>query len=432
MEMKDYNMTDSEKLAMLLDGETEGLDTTEVLNSLAESSELQQEFLDTMRMRRMMSGQLETPPDRLRRGVLAGIGLGGSGLWYYLQNTGFAAASALIGSKVGVAIAATTIAVVSTLFLVDMDNNEDTTTASNSTNKQFAALASAEPVEMSVPFVSSTSVVEEDVVAKGSNNTFVSSSNSSEGSYVANNDNDQNELASNIIGNPNSDLYISETNIINANDTESYSLVTEKSDYNIDSYNNREFNTSYDNGTNSGFIINPSKRMQYDYSSDRALLFNLQAKGISNSSLSEPNMSVVESPTINNIGIALMYSVNEDFELGLEFGQEFFVNKVRVSTFETDETMLENQLTFWGGLKANYTFSELSILTQNLKPMTSLLIGGTNRGWVTKASAGLVYDVSNKISMFAGPEWTTGLYNFNSSLLSTHKFGIIYGMSIRF
>jgi hypothetical protein len=417
---------------MLLDGETEGLDTTEVLNSLAESPELQKEFLDTMRMRRMMSGQLETPPNRLRRGVLAGIGLGGSGLWYHLQNTGFAAASALIGSKVGVAIAATTIAVVSNLFLVDMDNNEEPTTVSNSTNKQFAALASAEPVEMSVPFVSSKSVVEEDVAAKGSNNSFISSSNSSEGSYIANNDIETDVAGNNNAKTSNNSLLISESSIANSNDTESYLLVSDKSDYNIDSYNNREFNTSYDNGTNSGFIVNPSKRMQYDYSSDRALLFNLQAKGVSNSSLTDANMSVVESPTINNIGIALMYSVNEDFELGLEFGQEFFVNKVRVSTFETDETMLENQLTFWGGLKANYTFSELSILTQNLKPMTSLLIGGTNRGWVTKASAGLVYDVSNKISMFAGPEWTTGLYNFNSSLLSTHKFGIIYGMSIRF
>jgi hypothetical protein len=143
-------------------------------------------------------------------------------------------------------------------------------------------------------------------------------------------------------------------------------------------------------------------------------------------------MSVVESPTINNIGIALMYSVSDDFELGLEFGQEFFVNKVNISTFDSDETMLENQLTFWGGLKANYTFSELSLLTENLKPMTSLLVGGTNRGWVTKASAGLVYDVSNKISMFAGPEWTTGIYHFNSNLLSTHKFGVIYGLSLRF
>ncbi|MFN3194432.1 MAG: anti-sigma factor family protein [Chlorobiota bacterium] len=430
MEMKDYNMTDSEKLAMLLDGETEGLDTTEVLSALADSPELQQEFLDTMRMRRMMSGQLETPPDRLRRGVLAGIGLGGSGLWYYLQNTGFAAASAFMASKVGVAIAAATIGIFSTLFFMDFDNADNPNIQNKEANSQFAALASAEPVEMKVPFVSSKNMTEKEIVAEKSSAVTNNRSNSSSALLV--NDSNDNQLANSNLNNRNRSLFISESPINNLGETENYTIISEKSDYHTENYSNRDFDNSYDNGSNSGFIVNSSKRLSYDYNSDRALLFNLQAKGISNSSLSEPNMSVVESPTINNIGIALMYSVNEDFELGLEFGQEFFVNKVRVSTFDTDETMLENQLTFWGGLKANYTFSELNIITENLKPMTSLLIGGTNRGWVTKASAGLVYDVSNKISMFAGPEWTTGIYNFNSNLLSTHKFGMIYGMSLRF
>lgn len=430
MEMKDYNMTDSEKLAMLLDGETEGLDTTEVLSALADSPELQQEFLDTMRMRRMMSGQLETPPDRLRRGVLAGIGLGGSGLWYYLQNTGFAAASAFMASKVGVAIAAATIGIFSTLFFMDFDNADNPNIQNKEANSQFAALASAEPVEMKVPFVNSKNMTEKEIVAEKSSAVTNNRSNSSSALLVYNSN--DNQLANSNLNNRNRSLFISESPINNLSETENYTIISEKSDYHTENYSNRDFDNSYDNGSNSGFIVNSSKRLSYDYNSDRALLFNLQAKGISNSSLSEPNMSVVESPTINNIGIALMYSVNEDFELGLEFGQEFFVNKVRVSTFDTDETMLENQLTFWGGLKANYTFSELNIITENLKPMTSLLIGGTNRGWVTKASAGLVYDVSNKISMFAGPEWTTGIYNFNSNLLSTHKFGMIYGMSLRF
>ena len=431
MEMKDYNMTDSEKLAMLLDGETEGLDTTEVLSALAESPELQQEFLDTMRMRRMMNGQLETPPDRLRRGVLAGIGLGGSGLWYYLQNTGFAAASAFMASKVGVAVAAATIGIVSTLFIMDLDNADSPNTVNNNATEQFAALASAEPVEMTVPFVNSKSVTEKEIVAQKS--SVVTTNQNYNNSALPVNDSSDEELASSSnSNNRNSSLFISDSPINSPDETESYSLVSEKSDYHTENYSNRDFDNSFYNGPNSGFIINPSKRLNYDYNSERALLFNLQARGISNSSLSEPNMSVVESPTINNIGIALMYSVNEDFELGLEFGQEFFVNKVRVSTFDTDETMLENQLTFWGGLKANYTFSDYSIISENLKPMTSFLIGGTNRGWVTRASAGLVYDVSNKISMFAAPEWTVGLYNFNSNLLSTHKFGMIYGVSLRF
>ncbi len=432
MKMNENNMTDSEKLAMLLDGETDGIDTSEVLNALAENPELQQEFLDTMRMRQMMSGQLETPPDRLRRGVLAGIGLGGSGLWYYLQNTGFAAAGAFLASKVGVAVIAATLGVASTLFLMDNNDTAEISSTQTSTIKQYAELASAEPIEMTIPFVSSNKInTNESLVRSNSNfnngaNNIIRNSNaySTSNQVVGNND------KSNTVAIRNS-TDITESMLAYGNNSDNYINTTNNAEL-ADNYRQLELSSNYDSGQNSGFIVNPSKRLQYEYSSDRALLFNLQVKGISNSSLTDANMSVVESPTINNIGIALMYSVNDDFELGLEFGQEFFVNKVNISTFDSDETMLENQLTFWGGLKANYTFSNLSIITEDLKPMTSLLVGGTNRGWVTKASAGLVYDVSNKLSMFAGPEWTTGIYHFNSNLLSTHKFGLIYGMSLRF
>jgi len=46
MNMENTNMTTSEKLHLLLDGESEGIDTAEVLNEVSNSPELTQEFVD--------------------------------------------------------------------------------------------------------------------------------------------------------------------------------------------------------------------------------------------------------------------------------------------------------------------------------------------------------------------------------------------------
>jgi hypothetical protein len=424
MNMDNTNMTTSEKLHLLLDGESEGIDTAEVLNEVSNSPELTQEFLDLVKMKQMMSGATEAPPEHLRRTVLAGIGLGGSGLWYYLQNSGMIAASAaFLSSKLGAALIAGMVGVFAT-FMV-MNNNDVTNNIEDSKptlrNSQYSELSSAMPIEMEVPIVSSLS--NNTTVSSNQNRNYYKTKSNISSAVSSSNriaDNSQSSIASdNIYDVSESKKEFNTSQNIELIPTSSESLSA-----------NQELLPNIQNDRPSGFIVNPTNRIMVK-ESEQQMLFSLQGRGITNTSLKTPDLSSTEAPAINDIGIALMYSVNDEFELGLEFGQEFFVKKINSNSFSNEETMLENQLTFWGGVRATYKFNELQII-DGFRPMTSVLLGGTNRGWVTKASAGLVYDISNKLAVFGGPEWTSGFYQFDSQLLSTHKWGFQYGLALKF
>ncbi len=422
-------MTTSEKLHLLLDGELEGIDTAEVLNEVSNSPELTQEFVDLVKMKQMMSGASEAPPEHLRRTVMAGIGLGGSGLWYYLQNSGMVAASAaFISSKVGAAIIAGMVGVFATFMVMDNNDKPSVNESALPTkpNTQFNELASAMPIEMEVPVVSS--------ISKNSSsfrtNSYQNSSNyatnsgstiSTDSQIVVDGVNDSENLFSN------NNYYKVSKSDRELNTEQSLEILSVKNE-NITM--NQELLPIVNDDRPSGFIVNPTNRI-ITPESDQQMLFSLQGRGITNNSLQTADLSTTEAPAINDIGIALMYSVSDEFEIGLEFGQEFFVKKIKSNTFSNEETMLENQLSFWGGVRATYKFNELQIM-DGFRPMTSVLLGGTNRGWVTKASAGLVYDISNKLAVFGGPEWTSGFYQFDSQLLSTHKWGFQYGLALKF
>ncbi|PKL79462.1 MAG: hypothetical protein CVV25_07870 [Ignavibacteriae bacterium HGW-Ignavibacteriae-4] len=424
MNMDNTNITTSEKLHLILDGESEGIDTAEVLNEVSNSPELTQEFTDLVRMKQMMRGATEAPPEHLRRGIMAGIGLGGSGLWYYLQNSGMVAASAaFVSSKVGAALIAGMVGVFATFMIMDNSDKPNTLdyTTQSITNSQYTELASAMPIVMEVPVVSSKS-----------KNTNTRNSSSQVTRRYNENQSSVNSNTSQVA--TNSESTIAENNFFEVSESKKAYNTNENVQILPTSSEslaaNQEILPSIQSERPSGFIINPTNRIMSN-ETEQQMLFSLQGRGISNNSLQAPNLSTTEAPAINDIGIALMYSVNDEFELGLEFGQEFFVKKIKSNTFNSEETMLENQLTFWGGVRATYKFNDMQIL-DGFRPMTSILIGGTNRGWVTRASAGLVYDISNKLTVFGGPEWTSGFYQFDSKLLSTHKWGFQYGLALKF
>jgi hypothetical protein len=411
------NMSPSEKLNMLLDGETSGIEPSEVFYELSNSPELQQEFLDIVKLKQLMNGTVEAPPENLRRGILAGIGLGGGGFWYYVQNSGVVASTAaFVASKVGVAIIALLFGAFSTVAIMNSFESSN-----NKGNRGATIEQSSRPIAMSldVPVVSSYSrenKAQDKVSSPAIKENGLASSNSNQLATT----NDRQVSKEQVLVTDSSPFYMA------FSDENASIAPTQELAFNQDN-----MITNLMDSERSGFIVNPANRIGYFDNSDRQLLFCIQGKGISNNSLQKPDLSTTESPAINDIGISLMYLVTNNLEVGLEFGQEFLVKRVKSGSFSVEESILENQLTFWGGLKANYTFNELEILPK-LRPTSSLLLGGTNRGWVTKASAGLIYDISDKLAVFGGPEWTTGLYTFDSKILSTHKWGFNYGLSLRF
>lgn len=425
MNMENTNMTTSEKLHLLLDGEAEGIDTAEVLNEVSNNPELTQEFIDLVKMKKMMSGLTEAPPEHLRRTVLAGIGLGGSGLWYYLQNSSVVAATAaFVTSKLGAALVAGMVGAIATFMVMDNSGNTNERIANKqiTSNLIYEELATSMPITMEVPVVTSFSVNQ-----KTTSNESINQSTKI--NYIAansaSNNSDQSEVRSS--SDENNYFEITQSDTYSSREVDNKFISSENKYYPTEQ---NTINISSNNEKLSGFIINPSNRILTN-ESEQQMLFSLQGRGISNSSLQTAEISTTEAPAINDIGIALMYSVTDEFEMGLEFGQEFFVKKINSNSFSNEETMLENQLTFWGGVRATYKFNNLEFIG-GFKPVASMLVGGTNRGWVSKTSVGLIYDISNKLAVFGGPEWTSGFYQFDSQFLSTHKWGFQYGLALKF
>jgi hypothetical protein len=255
MNMDNTNMTTSEKLHLLLDGESEGIDTAEVLNEVSNSPELTQEFLDLVKMKQMMSGATEAPPEHLRRTVLAGIGLGGSGLWYYLQNSGMIAASAaFLSSKLGAALIAGMVGVFAT-FMV-MNNNDVTNNIEDSKptlrNSQYSELASAMPIEMEVPIVSSLS--NNTTVSSNQNRNYYKTKSNISSAVSSSNriaDNSQSSIASdNIYDVSESKKEFNTSQNIELIPTSSESLSA-----------NQELLPNIQNDRPSGFIVNPTNRI---------------------------------------------------------------------------------------------------------------------------------------------------------------------------
>lgn len=415
MEMES-NMTSSEKLNLLLDGETEGLETSELFYELSHNQELQNEFVDIVKLKKMMNQSTEAPPEKLKRGIVAGIGLTGGGFGYYLQNAGvLAGIYSLLTHKVAIGAFALLIGSIATFSLMNTET-EQNVTSNNELVPKF------ELSELSIPVVNSREVNSEIESNQYFDNIESNQARVDKSNQIA---------ANNLNISPNSISTLNTTNdnerVINKNSVVINSVDIASSDIyrvNLESNNN---NISIPQSVRTDEVNELSR--SYYTSNNKS--FSLQTRGLSGTSMQSYDLSPTDAPAFNNVGIALMYNITDDFSFGLEFGQEFLVQDVQGESFNNREPVSENLLTFWGAMKANYTFSEIQIV-DGLSPYSSLLLGGTNNGWIGKASVGLVYDISDKFAFFAAPEWTTLFYKNYSELNTSDKYGITYGVSVKF
>lgn len=272
MNMENTNMTTSEKLHLLLDGEAEGIDTAEVLNEVSNNPELTQEFIDLVKMKKMMSGLTEAPPEHLRRTVLAGIGLGGSGLWYYLQNSSFVAATAaFVTSKLGAALVAGMVGAIATFMVMDNSGNTNERIANKqiTSNLIYEELATSMPITMEVPVVTSFSVNQ-----KTTSNESINQSTKI--NYIAansaTNNSDQSEVSSS--SDENNYFEITQSDTYSSREVDNKFISSENKYYPTEQ---NTINISSNNEKLSGFIINPSNRILTN-ESEQQMLFSLQGE----------------------------------------------------------------------------------------------------------------------------------------------------------
>lgn len=137
-----------------------------------------------------------------------------------------------------------------------------------------------------------------------------------------------------------------------------------------------------------------------------------------------------ESDWYNNIGVAFFYSLNKSHMLGLEFGNETFPLVYRGVENNQLKQWDQSSLLLWAGVSYRYTFGGFRSLP--IAPFTQFLGGGTKLGPLGRAIVGFEYTPAGPFSFILGAEAAVLAYRFDSQWYASPKYGLTYGMTIRF
>lgn len=157
--------------------------------------------------------------------------------------------------------------------------------------------------------------------------------------------------------------------------------------------------------------------------------FSAQVRGMSLT----PSLSTAvseQSAWYNNLGLAVMYSMNERSALGFEVGNEAYP-----MIFEGDRNgqvvrYEQYPSTVWAGVTYRFTGSVLGALP--LQPYGQVLVGGSKFGPMGRMQAGLQYAPAGPLVFLLGVEGSAMTFTYQNAWYVSPKFGLTYGMALRF
>jgi hypothetical protein len=442
----EFELNPSEKISMLLDGELEKAELGNVFLDVAQSEELQDEFVEQLGIRSMMKPTLMTPPSNLHTAIISNIGLSavGGGFFYYLKSLasnrffigsvamglGFLGSyllfnnqdskqfaekskieqSELSAVKNSLSLAQSTINNDKNLLITKSKETDLLNNELNRLNKQNSLLANKVSKQ--------NEVIEElkNEINSNNKNTIMASNSSKE----------QNELTKSTTDKLKVDENES-SQIINSSNKETISIVKPLENNLQNNLIDLKENTSKFQNEN---IISPNQNSTFQNSTEPTR-FILNFRGFSAQSMESEYLEPVTTPALNNVAMGIMYEFSNNFKAGFEFGQENFVQSFSGISDRNTIQIVQNRLTFWGGLNMVYTMDKISSLA-NLQPYASLFLGGTDYGYITRQSLGLTLDVNPMISFYSGFEFTTLASSYNNLWQSSQKYGMTYGLMMKF
>lgn len=415
--MENTNFTNEEKLSLLLDGELDNIDTSDLFFNLSQNLDLQEEFLDLIKLKSMIKNSNVAPPEKYKKAVYAGIGLSGSGLGYFFSNTGIiTSVLAIITSKISLAI----LFLIGGAFITYNFNNEINQLIGfdNKENSNILTLQ-RDFDELDNKDVLNTPIIEMNLVSSISKEYKAFDSKSLNSATKS--------ISSNI-----SNLDVSSDNsnksyINQVNTNQSYTNYYKNYENKNEIFQN-EMNFSSIN--NFGDEIYPNYDLLNTYLTPNNDLFQLQARGLQLASLQKAQINTQENPIMNNVAVAIMYSVNDNLQIGVEFGQEFFSQDVSINMSGQLQDFTDRVLSNWGGIRAAYRIHEISVF--NITPVPTAMIGIANNGIIGRFAFNFNYDINDKFALFLGPEYTRLFYSNGGINGISDKLGINYGLSLKF
>ncbi len=146
------------------------------------------------------------------------------------------------------------------------------------------------------------------------------------------------------------------------------------------------------------------------------------------SSIKTATISPKEYSPVNNMAIAVSYSLNNNFSIGLDIRQETFFLQYR-GTKDSKQFIYEQQpnfTTFTSTLK--YSLNEIN----NWRPFAQVSLGINNLGFVSRAMLGTEYSVLDNFSLILGVDFNNLTYSYQKNYFNSSKIGLNYGLIYSF
>ncbi len=347
-----------------------------------------------------------TPPPQVRQNLINSVRM-------INKSAGLSTASGTLSGiikKVGIPIAAGIAMYFSVLYM-----NNDADNAANIPNPQHSN-ATAQSVQIpsnkAIPIVSSI----ENHSANNNSTINISSKTASTNSAINSNITD---LSSSTIDDKPELIDNRITNIQNAS-----SNLIDGINY---SYINSEYYSPNKPQTDGISLSNLLNTNSIDYkSSDR---YVISVRGMAGTTFADNYNASSSIPNSLALGIYKSISGSDNLSIGLEFGREpyqkKFFNKYEPNQLE----YVDNPNTIWGAVGVKYRIAEWNIAGLALTPFTGLLLGAGEIGPMGRLNIGIDQQITNRISVTIGAEFSTMLYNNKVQWYSSNKFGITAGIN---
>ncbi len=399
------NMTSSEKIVAMIDGEIQSEETTTLFYELAQNSELQDELREHLAMRQFFVNKQTIPPEYLKHKLLAATGLGS---FFSLATAKMASSTigslglAALKSKLMMILSS---AIVGSLLTFYFTNNYGI--------DEFST------TQTPIPIIHSFEIYEPAQVEQHEenigNSTVQNRQRTTKVNFISDNTNASND------NNNDLPVPIEENHLPSIMEIENSRIYTQDIQYSYNDLDNQDILSGIE-------VYNFEQYMNPQFLEQ----FSLHIRGFTTRSIPELNIPPLDSPVMNNIALGLFYKFNKNMLVGIEVGQENFMQDYYKYEFgDIRKGIKQNYTAFWTGLSLQYNIIELDDI-QNFYPFTRVFAGGTNVGPLLRGMIGLQFDFEDSFSIFTGIETTSLIYRYSGNTFSTHKLGLTFGGHVNF
>lgn len=155
--------------------------------------------------------------------------------------------------------------------------------------------------------------------------------------------------------------------------------------------------------------------------------FSIGLRGFTQHSYTPQTVNPSIKPSVNNLALSIEYALSKNNSIYAEAGQEFIPHRFSGQEgnyfIQYDQTYLAS----WAAIGWKHTFTT----DYSVKPIVKISAGATETGPLGRVSAGVEYDLSNKITLMTGVEGISSLYSHQQQWFSTQKIGLTYGAKIK-